>query len=162
MSAARGFGFLTVSTPARTPRYQNDDGVDEMMDFKLEPDMHSFQKARRLGLDVSPAAANTDIPVFYAEGLEVKRDGGLVKPLFMDPADLVEAWKKATASNPDMPAEPTVKVFNMPDVIVAMELTDEFNQFGFFASTEGAEFIKQARDARRPFPKPRLGRMWAF
>lgn len=54
------------------------------------------------------------------------------------------------------------QVFNMPDVIVAMELTDEFNQFGFFASTEGAEFIQQARDARRPFPKPRLGRMWAF
>ena len=33
-----------------------------------------------------------------------------MKPLFMDPADLVQAWKKAIASNPDMPATPTVKV----------------------------------------------------
>ncbi|CAN0070850.1 unnamed protein product [Ectocarpus sp. 6 AP-2014] len=160
VSMEKAYGM--VKAGPKLTGYQNDEGVDERMDFKLEPDMHSFQKARRLGLDVSPAAANIDVPVFYAEGLEVKRDGGLVKPLFMDPADLVEAWKKAAASNPDMPAEPTVKVFNMPDVIVAMELTDEFNQFGFFASTEGAEFIKQARDARKPFPKPRLGRMWAF
>lgn len=45
------------------------------MDFKLEPDMHSFQKARRLGLDVSSTAANTDIPVFFAEGLEVRLVG---------------------------------------------------------------------------------------
>lgn len=45
------------------------------MDFKLERDMHSFFKARKLGLDVSPAAANTAIPVFYAEGLEVRADG---------------------------------------------------------------------------------------
>lgn len=70
--ACERFASLKVSTPARTPRYQNNEGVDEMMDFKLEPDMHSFQKARRLGLDVSPAAANIDIPVFYAEGLEVR------------------------------------------------------------------------------------------
>lgn len=33
-----------------------------------------------------------------------------MKPLFMDPTDLVTAWKKAVASNPDMPATPTVKV----------------------------------------------------
>lgn len=43
------------------------------MDFKLERDMHSFFKARKLGLDVSPAAAHTPIPVFYAEGLEVRK-----------------------------------------------------------------------------------------
>lgn len=42
------------------------------MDFKLERDMHSFAKARRLGLDISPAARKTAIPVFYAEGLEVR------------------------------------------------------------------------------------------
>lgn len=36
----------------------------------------------------------------------------MVKPLFMDPADLVSAWKKAVAANPDMPATPTVKVRN--------------------------------------------------
>ena len=45
------------------------------MDFKPERDMHSFFKARTLGLNVSPAAVNTPIPVFYAEGLEVRRNG---------------------------------------------------------------------------------------
>ncbi len=50
----------------------------------------------------------------------------------------------------------------MPDVIVAMEVTDEFNHFGFFASTESAEYIQQGREAAKPLPKPRLGRMWAF
>lgn len=42
------------------------------MDFKLERDMHSFFKAKKLGLDVSPAAQKIPIPVFYAEGLEVR------------------------------------------------------------------------------------------
>ena len=41
------------------------------MDFKLERDMHSFSKAQKLGLDVDPATSEVDIPVFYAEGLEV-------------------------------------------------------------------------------------------
>ncbi len=43
------------------------------MDFKLERDMHSLIKARRLGLDIGPAAFNIPIPVFYAEGLEVRK-----------------------------------------------------------------------------------------
>lgn len=42
------------------------------MDFKLERDMHSFAKARKLGLDISPAARKIAIPLFYAEGLEVR------------------------------------------------------------------------------------------
>ncbi|CAM9859530.1 unnamed protein product [Scytosiphon promiscuus] len=154
--------YSMVKAGPRQTGYQNDNGKEESMDFKLERDMHSYSKARRLGLDISPAAAKVDIPVFYAEGLEIKRDGGMVKPLFMDPADLVTSWKKAAAANPEMPATPTVKVFNMPDVIVAMELTEEFNQFGFFASTEGAEYIQRGRDYKKPIPKPRLGRMWSF
>ena len=50
----------------------------------------------------------------------------------------------------------------MPDVVVAMELTDEFNEFGFFASTESAEYIQQGREGKKPAQKPRLGRMWSF
>lgn len=50
----------------------------------------------------------------------------------------------------------------MPDVIVAMEVTDEFSEFGFFASTDSAEYIRQGRENKKPIPKPRLGRMWAF
>lgn len=42
------------------------------MDFKLEQDMCSIPKAQKLGLDIDPTAAEeVDIPVFYAEGLEV-------------------------------------------------------------------------------------------
>ena len=50
----------------------------------------------------------------------------------------------------------------MPDVIVAMELTEEFNEFGFFASSESAEYIQRGREKQKVGPKPRLGRMWAF
>ncbi|CAN0409322.1 unnamed protein product [Pylaiella littoralis] len=154
--------YSMVKAGPRPTGYVRDDGFEEKMDFKLEQDMHSFAKARKLGLDVSPAAAKTAIPVFYAEGLEIKRDGGMVKPLFMDPADLVAAWNKAVKTNPEMPATPTVKVLNLPDVMVAMELTEEFNQFGFFASTESAEYIRTGRQTQKPAQKPRLGRMWAF
>ena len=38
----------------------------------------------------------------------------MVKPLFMDPADLVAAWQKAAARNSDMPATPKVKVCPLP------------------------------------------------
>ena len=65
-----------LALPLAACRYQRDDGREETMDFKLERDMHSFYKARKLGLDVSPAAVNTAIPVFYAEGLEVRRRYG--------------------------------------------------------------------------------------
>ena len=41
------------------------------MTFKLERDMHSLPKAMRLGLDIDPSAIAIDIPVFFAEGLEV-------------------------------------------------------------------------------------------
>lgn len=72
--------FLDFSSHVRrwllaVSRYQREDGREETMDFKLERDMHSFYKARKLGLNVSPATVNTPIPVFYAEGLEVRRDG---------------------------------------------------------------------------------------
>lgn len=42
------------------------------MDFKLEQDMRSIPKAEKLGLDIDPSVVEeVDIPVFYAEGLEV-------------------------------------------------------------------------------------------
>lgn len=34
----------------------------------------------------------------------------MVRPFFMDPADLVVAWEKAAKANPDMPKRPDVKV----------------------------------------------------
>ena len=52
-------------------RYRNDEGREESMEFKLERDMHSIQKAMRLGLEIDPSAMSVDIPVFFAEGLEV-------------------------------------------------------------------------------------------
>lgn len=53
-------------------------------------------------------------------------------------------------------------MFNLPEVIIAMEISDDLKDFGFFASTESSEFIRQGREDAKPFPKPRLGRMWSF
>lgn len=47
------------------------------MDFKLERDMHSIPKAKRIGLELEPVAETIDIPVFYAEGLEVSISSGV-------------------------------------------------------------------------------------
>lgn len=56
----------------RLNSYTNDNGQEETMDFKLEQDMRSVPKAQKLGFDIDPAAVEeVDIPVFYAEGLEV-------------------------------------------------------------------------------------------
>lgn len=56
-------------TPLRY-RFVNDDGVEETMMFKFDRDYSSLIKAARLGLKIDPAARNSAIPVFYAEGLE--------------------------------------------------------------------------------------------
>lgn len=66
---------------------------------------------------------------------QIKRDGGMVKPLFMDPADLVAAWKKAVASNPDMPATPTVKVrtpYQRTDRLVSEKVDTYYIRNGVF------------------------------
>lgn len=55
-----------------TSRYVNSDGREEYMSFKFERDGTSLKKALRLGLKVEPSAMNIDIPVFYAEGLQVR------------------------------------------------------------------------------------------
>ncbi|CAM9820512.1 unnamed protein product, partial [Discosporangium mesarthrocarpum] len=95
----------------RSTGYKSRSGQEDMMSFKLHEDISGLDKAARLGLvDVQDLKGEVTVPVFYAEGLEVKRDGGMVKPLFMDPADLVKAWKKAAQSNKEMPGRPDVKV----------------------------------------------------
>ena len=54
------------------------------------------------------------------------------------------------------------QVFNFPEVIVAMERSDDLQDFGFFASSDSAEYIQRGREESKAFPKPRLGRMWSF
>lgn len=42
------------------------------MSFKFEQDTSSLEKALRLGLALEPSALGVDIPLFFAEGLEVR------------------------------------------------------------------------------------------
>lgn len=57
------------------------------------------------GLHLSPSRVVIRGPL-----RQVKKEGSTVRPLFMDPADLVSAWQKASERNPDMPKKPPVKV----------------------------------------------------
>ncbi|CAN0276727.1 unnamed protein product, partial [Laminaria digitata] len=69
VSMEKAYGMVKKG-PVQTG-YKNDEGREESMNFKLERDQHSVQKAMRLGLEIDPSAMSVDIPVFFAEGLEV-------------------------------------------------------------------------------------------
>lgn len=159
VSMEKAYGMIRQGP--RGTGFANEDGEEEYMAFKFEKDISSIPKARSLGVKLPRAAASVDVPLFYAEGLQVKKDGGLVKPLFMDVGDLLDAWKKAAKRNPNMPAEPPVQVFSLPEVLIQMEVSDDFQDFGFFGSSTTAKEINKYR-VKGGRSKPRLGKMWSF
>lgn len=71
--ATRNLEHLCTSPNLGTDSYVNSDGREEYMCFKFERDGSSISKALRLGLTLEPSAMEVDIPVFYAEGLQVSR-----------------------------------------------------------------------------------------
>lgn len=76
-----------------------------------------------------PMEGYTGIPVFYCE--ELQRKLPFVKrtlfrrqadtPLFFDYEDVQVAWKRMRRKCPEAPAEPTVEVFNLMDVLSSMD-----------------------------------------
>ena len=69
------------------------------------------------------------IPVFYAEGMtrrhpklkQIISGNRQETPMFFNYEDLQDTWKKMKKSNPDIPDEPVVEVFNLWDVLTSME-----------------------------------------
>lgn len=56
------------------------------------------------------AACSPILDIIMLPLWQITKDRCQVRPLFMDAADLLDAWRKAVEANPDMPEFPTVKV----------------------------------------------------
>lgn len=63
--------YIYIYIFAGSSRFANEDGEEEYMAFKFEKDISSIPKARSLGVKLPRAAASVDVPLFYAEGLQV-------------------------------------------------------------------------------------------
>ena len=100
-----------------------------------------------------------------AEGLVVEENSETIRPLYMDPRDLVAAWKKAAAQNAKMPREPPrVAVLDLPTVILRMEESDSkevYKNVVFIPSSRGTDFVDELRDEKGARARP-LARLYEY
>jgi hypothetical protein len=80
--------------------------------------------------------------------------------MYMYLQDLWNSWTQARKSDPSMPRTPTIKIVDLPEVIIAMERNDEkYADVGFFPSTTSVEAMKEVRGQHKSRAKP-YARMW--
>ncbi|CAM9124340.1 unnamed protein product [Phaeothamnion confervicola] len=150
--------YNLVSAPAKPmggARGGRGGGADTLK-YVFHPSVAGRERAAGLGL--ADAVRDVPVPVYYAEGIQVVRNGVPVKPLFLDSRDLFDAWFRARRENPSMPRNPSVRVFSLPEVILRMEEAGgEYADFGFFPPTASMKFVSAVKKgggstARIPAP----------
>ncbi|CAM9119021.1 unnamed protein product [Chrysoparadoxa australica] len=133
-----------VKAPPRGTGYLNDDGKEEVMMFRFHESVQSRDAFLEYGKlsDVEDVA----VPVFYAEGMTLRRDGTDVRPLFLEAKDLVDTWFAAARKDPSMSKTPTIKVYDLFEVVLQMEDgRGDFKEYGFFPGKAAMEFIQETR-----------------
>ncbi|KAG5188144.1 Tic22-like protein [Tribonema minus] len=121
----------------------NDMGQPETIEFRFHEAVHPREKMELYRVQDKQGAA---VPVFYAGGLTIVKEGVKVKPVFFDVKELLDAWFKAAKTDPNMPRVPDIQVYNLPELLLLMESDPtKHTDFGFVPAGSSVEAIKEVR-----------------
>lgn len=105
------------------------------------------------------------LQLFLAEGLVVEENGEKLRPLYLDPRDLIKAWREAAAVNSKMPRLPQqVILLNLPVVLQRMaeaDAKDIYRDVVFVPSSRAMELVEELREEKGQRSRP-LSRLYEY